>query len=106
MEACQHPTPRDAKLIEAKRAAFPSFMQGLVDGRLEALPETSNATADSLAGLVLEAQKIISTAAQPGANTEVAIQRLAALMCTPMAHNAVLDALGADGVRAAAASLA
>jgi hypothetical protein len=99
MEACQHPTPRDAKLIEAKRAAFPSFMQGLVDGRLEALPETSNATADSLAGLVLEA-------AQPGANTEVAIQRLAALMCTPMAHNAVLDALGADGVRAAAASLA
>jgi len=63
-------------------------------------------TPNPLARLVLEAQQIISKAAQPGANTAVAIQRLAALMCTPMAHNAVLDALGADGVRAAAASLA
>lgn len=66
----------------------------------------SNTTPNPLARLVLEAQQIIAKAAQPGANKAAAIGRLAELLCTPAAHNTVLDAVGVDGVRAAAASLA
>jgi hypothetical protein len=66
----------------------------------------SNTTPNPLARLVLEAQQIISKAAQPGANTAAAIQHLAGLLCTPVVHDAVLEVLGVDGFHAAAASLA
>ena len=66
----------------------------------------SNATPNPLARLVLEAQQIIAKAAAPGADKAVAIERLAGLLCTPVAHNVLLDTVGADEVRAAAASLA
>jgi len=66
----------------------------------------SNTTPNPLARLVLEAQQIITKAAVPGANKAVAIERLAGLLCTPVAHLALLDAVGADGVRTAPAALA
>ena len=65
----------------------------------------SNTTPNPLARLVLEAQQIISKAAQPDQNKAVAIQRLAELLCKPMAHDALIDAFGAEVVQAAAASL-
>jgi hypothetical protein len=62
----------------------------------------SNTTPNPLARLVLEAQQILSKAVQPGANTALAIKRLAGLLCTPVAHDALLDTFGAEGVRLAA----
>ena len=56
----------------------------------------SNTTPNPLARLVLEAQQIISKAAQPEANKAVAIERLARLMCTPIAHGVLMDAFGPE----------
>ena len=65
----------------------------------------SNTTPNPLARLVLEARQIITKAAQPGQNKAVAIERLAKLLCKPVAHEALIEACGADAVRDAVASL-
>jgi hypothetical protein len=64
----------------------------------------SDTTPNPLARLVLGAQQIITKAVQPGANTALAVQRLAGLLCTPVAHEALLDTFGAEAMRAAAAA--
>ena len=61
-----------------------------------------SATPNPLARLVLEAQQIISKAAQPGASTALAIKHLAGLLCTPVAHDALLETFGADALGVAA----
>jgi hypothetical protein len=67
---------------------------------------SNTTTPNPLARLVLEAQQIITKAAQPGANTALAVQRLARLLCTPVAHEALLATFGAEVMRAAAAATA
>ncbi|WP_323142763.1 hypothetical protein [Massilia phyllosphaerae] len=65
---------------------------------------SNTTTSNPLARLVLEAQQIIAAATLPGANTALAVQCLAGLLCTPVAHEVLLDTFGAEAMRAAAAA--
>jgi hypothetical protein len=64
----------------------------------------STTTNNPLARLLIEAQQILVPATQPRANKAIAIERLAALLCTPAAHLDLLNAGAFDGLQRGAAA--
>jgi len=56
-------------------------------------------TANPLASLLLEAQRILVPAVQVGANKTAAVERLAQLLCTPAAHLHLVNAGAFDDLQ-------